>query len=132
PQIAGVQRLVARWKLQPAQYALNLRAEAGRDEPQPLGEPRRAHQPDGDRFAVLPRVAADLLDGVGEGMPQVEEGAYALFGAILVDQRDLDARRAGDDRVVGWQRIGGEFFQQGRIGDQRGLDDFRQPAAPLD
>src|SRR5690606_12937494 len=95
PQIAGAQRLVARWKLQPVQHAINLRAEAGHSESEPLGEPRCPHQPDGDRFAVLPRVAADLLDGVGEGMPQVEEGAYALFGAILVDQRDLDARRAG-------------------------------------
>ena len=63
-----------------------------------LGEAAGADHADGDGFAMtIGAVAGDGLDGVGDGVAVVEDGADAAVLGILVDDLGLPADAAFDE-----------------------------------
>ena len=90
---------------------------------------------DGDGGAVPPVVALVLLDGVREGVPVVEDLAQAGFLEVAGDDLGLDPDGALDQ--LGGVRTAGDAapgrvlldqLQDGRVGDESGLDDLGETA----
>ena len=72
----------------------------------------RGHQAHGHPFAVPDLVATDLLDGVPEGMAQVEHLAPAAFEGIGLNHVSLD-QDGGEDQGLGigdWGSVGGRWW----------------------
>ena len=68
-------------------------------EADPLGQPSGGDESDADGLAVVQRTTTDLLEGVGERVPEIEHGPPRLFERIVLDDGDLDLDRLGDERL---------------------------------
>src|SRR4051794_19818461 len=79
---------------------------------------------DGDRLAVPPAEVLHPLDGVGQGVPVVEELAHAGVVEVLPHRVGLDPHRALDELlgVAAAGRVGLEQFEDGGVGDEAALD----------
>ena len=75
-------------------------------------------------------IAARRLDGVAEGMAEVQQPAHARIVLIGGHQRRLDGQAAGNDRLpVGRFRF--HIVQNGGVPDQAVFDDLRRAASHL-
>ncbi len=54
---------------------------------------------DADGLAVGQCIATRLLEGVGEGVPEIEHGAPRLLERIVLDDGDLDLDGLGDENL---------------------------------
>ena len=70
-----------------------------------LGEPRRGDESEADGLAMGQCIATDLFERVGERVPQVEDGPTCLLERIVLDDRDLDLDRLGDQRLEPAERV---------------------------
>ncbi len=102
---------------------------------QQLREPGRHHHAAAHRFAVQPRAVSHTgLDGVTEGVPEVQDGAQPGFTLVLPYHPGLDLAAAFDrvGQSTGISR--GERFhvpldpvEEGHVGNRAVLDHFGQP-----
>jgi hypothetical protein len=152
--VAGLGLLVHRHQLEPA-----LGAQVGRHHGQPgafdqpcdavgpaarhqaqVGRQRRGdHHAAAHGFAVQPLAVTEAgLDGVAEGVAEVQDGAAAAFALVTAHHLGLDLARAlhGPCQGLGLTgqqgvEMGLEPVQQRRVGDGRVLDDLGQPRTQL-
>eukprot|EP01022_Parablepharisma_sp_SALTPOND_P033114 TRINITY_DN881_c1_g1_i23.p1 TRINITY_DN881_c1_g1~~TRINITY_DN881_c1_g1_i23.p1 ORF type:complete len:1292 (+),score=465.19 TRINITY_DN881_c1_g1_i23:16524-20399(+) len=107
-------------------------ARGGVDVAQAMRQVGRHHHAATDGFAVQPfTVAQAILDGVAEGVAEVEDGAQAAFALVLADHVGLDFAgaldRVGQGGVIlGDQQldVGFDPVEEGRIDDGAVLDHF--------
>ena len=50
-------------------------------------------------------IATHVLEGVGEGVPEVEDGSSCFLEGVVLDDRDLDLDGESNQRLQAAQRI---------------------------
>ena len=108
-------------------------SETRQRESSELGKASRSNETEPDCFPVDKDVAPDVLEGVGEGVPEVEDRSACFLERIVLDDRDLDLDGERDQRLQPAQRVtflvtqrvplpALELVEQVRTGDQGVLD----------
>ena len=101
-----------------------------------LRQPRHQGHAHGNRLAVrVAGVGGGGLEGVADGMAEIENGAHALLRGVLLHHAHLHRNRTLDERGQGGfvalaNRLHAVFHvgEQLGVADGAGLDDFAQPA----
>ena len=99
-QPAGVEPRRRRRQTQPPEQAFDAIDRLGPDPAQPLRKSGFGEHAHGDRLPVLigPVVTGHRLDGMADGMPEIEHGAKAgLLSLVPLDHRRLEPAAPSDD-----------------------------------
>ena len=105
----------------------------------PCRQARNGEHAEPNRLTVpKPPILRDGLDGVTDGVPEVEHAAQASLALVLRNHVCLDPTRLGDDRDERrWvscedrRQVSGESCEQIRAGDDAVFHDFVEPGPKL-
>ncbi len=122
-----------------ARRSLSIRSPSSpRQEPHPARDPRFEDHPEGDSLTVPHPEAAGRLEGVAEGVPEVEEHPRARFALVAGDDARLHRRRPADRPQHGARLAPQELAarplekaEQPAIRDDAALDRLGEPRAEL-
>src|SRR6478752_3930898 len=139
-QLGGFsQRLLldGRHQLQLAEQPLSALGQVSRRVAEALTDAQRRDQAQADGFAVREPLEAGLsLDGVADGVSQIENGAQSALARVRADDACLDANAAAHDfgQQIGVARrdtgaLALQQLEQLGIPDDGGLHGFGQAAA---
>ena len=117
---------------------LDAVGEARRGQTELLGQAGGGDEPDANGLTMGQCPTADLLEGVGERVPEVEHRPARLLERVVLDDGDLDLDRLGDEHLQPAEgiallmaqpvpRSALQLGEQRRPGEQRMLDDLGHP-----